>query len=176
MPTIRKAELRDALRLAELAESTFRDTFGALNTAEDMALHCRSYYGEALQAAEIASADGITLVSAAGQQLVGYAQLRWGRAPACVSGRAAGEIQRLYVARDWHGKGVARELMEACIEALVRRGSDVLWLGVWERNLRAIAFYRKYGFVAVGDHVFPLGRDPQRDIVMARSVTGLAST
>ena len=176
MPTIRKAEPRDALRLAQLAESTFRDTFAAVNTAEDMALHCRSYYGEALQAAEIASPQGMTLVSEAGQQLVGYAQLRWGRAPACVSARAPGEIQRLYVASDWHGKGVARELMDACIESLVRRGSDVVWLGVWERNHRAIAFYRKFGFVAVGDHVFPLGRDPQRDIVMARSATGLTST
>ena len=173
---IRSAEPRDALRLAELAESTFRDTFGTLNTAEDMALHCESYYGEALQAAEIASPDGITLVSEAGQRLVGYAQLRWGRAPACVAARAPGEIRRLYVAGDWHGKGVARELMDACIEALGRRGSDVVWLGVWERNSRAIAFYRKFGFVAVGDHVFPLGRDPQRDIVMARSSSGLVST
>lgn len=47
------------------------------------------------------------------------------------------------------------------------RGSDVVWLGVWERNARAIAFYKKYGFVERGEHVFLLGHDRQRDIVMA---------
>jgi RimJ/RimL family protein N-acetyltransferase len=62
--------------------------------------------------------------------------------------------------------------MNACIDVMRDRRSDVVWLGVWERNPRAIAFYRKFGFVEVGDKVFPLGTDPQRDIVMARSVAG----
>jgi ribosomal protein S18 acetylase RimI-like enzyme len=49
-----------------------------------------------------------------------------------------------------------------------RRGSDVVWLGVWERNPRAIAFYRKFEFREAGEHVFPVGNDPQRDIVLVR--------
>jgi ribosomal protein S18 acetylase RimI-like enzyme len=76
----------------------------------------------------------------------------------------------LYVISDCHAKGVARELMNACIDEMRDRRSDVVWLGVWERNPRAITFYKKFGFVEVGDHVFPLGSDPQRDIVMARTV------
>jgi ribosomal protein S18 acetylase RimI-like enzyme len=60
--------------------------------------------------------------------------------------------------------------MNACIEEMSLHRSDVVWLGVWERNPRAIAFYRKFGFREVGTHVFPLGNDPQRDIVMARPV------
>ncbi len=62
----------------------------------------------------------------------------------------------------------ARDLMDAALDAIADRGSDVAWLGVWERNPRAIAFYAKYGFVPVGAHVFTVGRDPQRDLVMAR--------
>jgi ribosomal protein S18 acetylase RimI-like enzyme len=64
--------------------------------------------------------------------------------------------------------------MNACLAELINRGSDVAWLGVWERNPRAISFYRKLGFMEVGDHIFPLGHDPQRDIIMVRSVVGSA--
>ncbi|MBI2756888.1 MAG: GNAT family N-acetyltransferase [Chloroflexi bacterium] len=115
--------------------------------------------------------DKSTWLSVDGDRLVGFAQLRWGAAPRCVPASSPGEIQRLYVVADWHGRGVAHELMNTCIDDLKRRGSDVVWLGVWERNPRAIAFYRKFGFVEVGEHVFPLGRDPQRDIVMMRALT-----
>ena len=170
LPTVRKASHSDAGQLAALAERTFRDTFGSANTAEDMDLHCRASYSAAIQAGEIAAPDMVTLLSEEGGQLVGFAQLRWAHAPSCVVAEAPGEIQRLYVAADWHGKGMAHELMRACMDELQARASDAVWLGVWERNPRAIAFYRKCGFVEVGDHVFPVGSDPQRDIVMARRV------
>lgn len=100
--------------------------------------------------------------------MLGYAQMRWGAAPDCVSSSSPGEIQRLYIVEDRHGKGVAQELMRACIREIMQPGSDVVWVGVWAHNPRAIAFYKKFGFVEVGSHVFPLGGDPQRDIVMVR--------
>jgi len=168
--TIRKANQSDAKQLSQLAETTFRDAFSTANSAEDIALHCRSNYSESIQAVEIANPSMSTLLSEDEDRLVGFAQLRWGATPECVLAKAPGEIQRLYVVSDWHGKGVAQDLMSACIEEMKCRGSDVVWLGVWERNLRAISYYKKFGFVDVGDHVFLLGRDPQRDIVMARSV------
>lgn len=170
MPTLRKADPNDARSLARFAEATFRQTFGAANSDRDMDLHCRTHYGEALQAGEIADPHMLTLLSEHAGRLVGFAQLRWGDAPACVAGRAPGEVQRLYVAADWHGQGVAQQLMSACLAAMEARGSDVVWLGVWEHNPRAIAFYGKFGFVEVGEHVFPVGSDPQRDVVMARRV------
>lgn len=170
MLAVRRAGLHDARSLAELAETTFRDTFAVQNTEEDMRLHCERSYGETLQAAEIASPDRITWLAEAGGRLVGYAQVRWAEAPACVAASKPGEVQRLYVVKDWQGRGVAQALMHASLAAIGERGSDVAWLGVWERNLRAISFYRKFGFAEVGAHVFPLGQDPQRDIVMARPV------
>jgi ribosomal protein S18 acetylase RimI-like enzyme len=170
LPVLRTANRRDATPLSRFAEQTFRETFGAANSEADMALHCRTSYGEDIQASEIADPHRLTLLCEDDGRLVGFAQLRWAAAPACVVARAPGEIQRLYVAADWHGRGIARQLMDACLAELRRRGSDVAWLGVWEHNPRAIAFYRKSGFVEVGDHVFPVGGDPQRDVVMARAV------
>ena len=170
MQAIRTAVPADALRLSQLAESTFRETFAAANTVDDMALHCAASYGEGIQSAEIAHPMMATLLAERERQLVGFAQLRWGSAPACVTGASPGEVQRIYVASEWHGKGIAQSLMHACLEALRQRGSDVVWLAVWERNPRAIAFYRKIGFVECGSHTFPVGNDPQRDIVMAREL------
>jgi len=170
--TIRRAQPSDARQLSIVAEATFRQTFAAHNSREDMDSFCASAYGEAIQAAEIANPAMVTLLANAGDALVGFAQLRWARTPACVAASAAGEIQRLYVVGDFHGKGIAPMLMDACLQAMVSRGSDVAWLGVWERNPKAIAFYRKFGFFEVGEHVFRVGSDPQRDIVMARRLVG----
>jgi ribosomal protein S18 acetylase RimI-like enzyme len=170
LTNIRRADRGDAKRLSAIAEATFRATFSALNTPEDIDLHCHNNYSEEIQASEIADPDTVTLIGEQDAKLVGYAQLRWRKAPSFVVAKAPGEIQRLYVVSNAHGKGVAHDLMNACIDEMTRRRSDVAWLGVWEQNPRAIAFYRKFGFVEVGEHVFLLGRDRQRDIVMARPV------
>lgn len=169
-PSIRRARAEDAAALATFAEAAFRATFGADNTAEDMDLHCHRSFGAATQGAEIADPMTLTLVSEHDGALVGFAQLRWGAAPACVVAERPVEIQRLYVDGAWHGRGIAQALMTACFDAMARRASDVAWLGVWERNGRAIAFYRRTGFADVGDHVFRLGTDPQRDVVMVKAV------
>ena len=170
MITIRYATPHDAHALAQLAEETFRATFGPLNTAEDMILHCQTNYSPALQSQEIGNPKMVTLVCEHSGQLVGFAQLRWGEVPPCVVAAHPGEILRLYLAQDWHGQGLAQRLMQMCLEEIQGRGSDVAWLGVWEHNPRAIAFYQKCGFTEVGAHVFALGNDPQRDIVMVRPV------
>jgi len=170
MYSIRTACLDDAKPLSLIAEETFRATFGAVNSDQHMDQFCTSSYAEHIQAREICSPDMLTLLCEDNGGLIGFAQLRWGKFPDCVTAKNPGEIQRLYVAENWHGKGVAQELMAACIREITQRKSDVIWLGVWEKNPRAIAFYKKLGFIEVGDHVFSLGGDPQRDIVMAKPV------
>ena len=80
------------------------------------------------------------------------------------------EIQRVYVDAAWHGQGVAQSLMRALLEAATAAGADVAWLGVWELNPRAIAFYSKSGFRVVGSHVFVVGSDPQNDLILAKGL------
>lgn len=170
MITTRKARDDDAPRLARLAEATFRETFGAQNTPKNMDLHCARNYGEKLQRREIACPGLAVLVSESQDELIGFAQLLWGHAIDNIAStaRSPAEIHRFYVARAWHGRGVAQQLMAACFRELQARRCDVAWLGVWEHNLRALAFYRKLGFSEVGAHVFHLGEDPQRDLIMSR--------
>ena len=81
-----------------------------------------------------------------------------------------GALVRLYVLREWLGRGVGEALMRACLNEARSAGYETIWLGVWERNVRAQAFYRKWNFRDVGEQVFLLGSDEQRDIVMERAV------
>jgi len=80
------------------------------------------------------------------------------------------EVVRLYVSRVWLGRGVGEALMRACIEEGRKGGHKTIWLGVWEQNPRARAFYRKWDFLEVGRHLFQLGSDPQIDILMQREL------
>jgi diamine N-acetyltransferase len=168
--SIRLAQTGDAAALAAFAARTFRETFEADNTAEDMTLYLAANFGPERQAAEIRDAGIVTLLAEDGRRLAGYSQLFGGPAPDCVSSAAPLEIRRFYVDRNWQGRGVAQTLMMATLEAAMERGARTAWLAVWERNLRAQAFYRKCGFEDCGAKEFVLGRDRQTDRVMVRTV------
>jgi len=168
---IHRATAADAAVLAALAERTFRDTFAAVNTPEDMAAHAAASYGADKQRAEIESERIRTLLIECDGICAGYAQLRIGPAPECVQADRAVELWRFYIDRDWIGRGLAPLLMDAVDAEAVALDANTLWLGVWERNPRAIAFYRKRGFVEVGAHVFQLGADAQTDLIMQRGLT-----
>ncbi|HYC62350.1 MAG TPA: GNAT family N-acetyltransferase [Thermoanaerobaculia bacterium] len=165
MPDIRRATVDDAAALAEIAERTFRDAFAADNNPDDLELHIANTYGEVQQRREIASLDGITLVVEDDGRLIAYTQIR--RAP---SQHGDVEIARFYVDRTHHGRGVAQSLMDAAQNAARALGGTTLWLGVWERNPRAIAFYEKCGFRDVGSHPFLVGTDLQTDRAMSRVI------
>ena len=169
------ATLADAAPLSRLGATTFRETFEGENTPEDMARYLAEAFTPGKQAAEIGDPSGIVLLAerreTSGEaELVGYAHLVAGPPPAAVQGPDPLEIKRLYVARAWHGQGVAQALMDAAIDAARAWGAGTLWLGVWERNPRAVAFYAKYGFARVGEHTFVLGADAQTDWLLARSL------
>jgi ribosomal protein S18 acetylase RimI-like enzyme len=172
MATIRRAGPEDAEALAGLAEQTFRDAFSATNDPTDMALHCRRRFGTETQAREIAAPDWVTILADAEGDLVGFAQLRLDAPMACVRAERPAELYRIYVSAEWHGRGIAQALMDEALAVAARSGSDRIWLGVWEQNPRALAFYRKYGFDVVGEHRFLFGTEHQRDLVMVTEVEG----
>jgi len=169
MIRIRRAGEDDALALSVLAEKTFCDAFADTNTTANMQLHCAGNYGQALQLAEIRDSSLETWV-AESDRLIAYVQLRLDAALPMISGEGAVEIQRFYVDASHHGAGLAHQLMAHVLARAKAAGAAALWLGVWERNPRALAFYRKWGFDVVGEHTFRLGDDPQRDLIMRRDV------
>jgi GNAT superfamily N-acetyltransferase len=168
--TIRHGNRQDAGLLAELGARTFNETFATDNSAEDMAAYIAASFNAAQQMAELADPASTFLIAEAGGAAAGYAQLHAGEPVEGVEGANAVELVRLYALREWLGRGVGQVLMRACLDEARKAGHRTIWLGVWERNARAQAFYRKWNFRTVGEHVFQLGSDPQRDILMERAV------
>ena len=152
--------------LADLASRTFYDTFAATNSPDDMTLHLQSAYGVDQQTRELTSRDITTLLVEEDGDAMAYAQIRADHVPECVADPDAVELWRFYVDRAWHGRGVAQALMARVKAEAMARGARTLWLGVWEKNDRARAFYAKCGFTDAGQHIFLFGTDPQTDLVM----------
>ena len=169
-PRIRRASHEDAAALASLGRRIFAATFAADNRPEDMAMYLDATYSPEHQAREIAHPALAYFVAEADDQIAGYALLRSGVAPPCVVTPRPLEVVRFYVDTPWHGSGVAQRLMDRCTTEGQQRAATALWLGVWERNARAIRFYAKAGFRDVGAQSFVLGTDVQKDRVMMRAL------
>ena len=169
--TFRRATDADAADLATFASRTFTDTYAAHNTPENMRAYLAQAYGVEQQRREIGDPAMVTLLTESDGQLVGYAQLRRASAPPIGAYDRPVEIYRFYVDARAHGTGVAQRLMaEATVEARALGGGH-LWLAVWERNPRAIAFYMKSGFRDIGTQHFQLGADRQTDRVLVLDLT-----
>jgi ribosomal protein S18 acetylase RimI-like enzyme len=168
---IRPATVSDAPALATFAAEAFADTFAADNTPDDMAAYVAGAFGEAQQRVELSDAANVVLLAERADELAGYAMLRDGAVPrgaVSVNLADAMEIARLYAGRRWIGTGIGAALMQACLDLAIARQRQWIWLGVWERNARAIGFYARWGFTDVGSQSFQLGADRQTDRIMAR--------
>ncbi len=170
MINIRRATLADNVLLADLGAHTFRDTFAVDNTPENMELYLAASFSPAKQAAELADPDSVFLIAEIEGVAAGYARLRQGKPPACITGRHPIEIARLYADKEWIGRGVGARLMQACLVEAEKQHCDTIWLDVWERNQRAIAFYRRWGFELAGRQIFQLGDDHQQDLLMQKPI------
>lgn len=167
---VRRGVAADAPALAALGAATFTDTYGAYNTPEHLQQHLERTYGEAIQRRELEDPAITTLVAYLDERLVGFAQLARSELPECLGAVNAVEILRFYLDTTVHGRGVARPLMDAAYAAAHEMGATHVWLGVWERNPRAIAFYLKCGFAHAGMKHFYVGDDRQDDHVMLRAL------
>jgi diamine N-acetyltransferase len=172
--TFRPATPDDADALTVFGERMFRETFGPYHPAEAMDEYCRATYAVERVRGELADPERHTVVALHRDQIVGYVQLHVAPAPECVSGPDPLELLRFYVDTAWHGRGVAPALMARVVAEAERRGGRTLFLLVWEYNLRAIAFYQKHGFRAVGSQPFPLGGERPNDYVMVRDLMRVA--
>ena len=169
---IRQAKQNDAKSLAQLAEHLFRETFSSENLGTNIEMFCLQNFGSEIQQQEILNSNIVTFLAEIECKLVGFAQLRLESYINTIKARRPSELYRLYVSSEQHGCGLAHKIIKEVLCAASNANSDYIWLGVWENNPRAIAFYQKYGFSVTGEHVFKLGLDPQRDIIMAAEIEG----
>lgn len=174
--TLRLAGPDDAARLASLGARAFSETFAKDNTPEDLADYLHRSFSPEIQAAELAQPGSLFLILEIDGAPAGFARLLDGSTDPVLQASAAWghlrpmELVRIYLLQAWTGHRLGDALMQASIDQAQQRGAEVLWLGVWEHNPRAIAFYKRWGFEVIGPHVFQLGQDAQTDLVMARKI------
>jgi GNAT superfamily N-acetyltransferase len=176
MIAIRRATTSNAEILSELGKKTFIETFSKDNRPEDIEQYVAETFSAEKQAREIEDPTRWIAIAWSTDVAVGFFHLAKSQPDPSITGTNPIELLRLYVDSRWHGKGVAAALMDECIEIARKEGFQTLWLGVWEKNFRAQAFYKKFNFATVGSHIFKLGRDHQNDLIMARSIEHIIST
>jgi diamine N-acetyltransferase len=163
--TIRRALIADAARLSEISRQTFYDTFTGTCTEEDMQYFLEKYFNlEQVQRELINENDFYYLAETAGR-VIGYLRFMedFESFPEMKHWKSL-ELKRIYVLKEFHGKGIAQQLMDFTLHYAKVNNYEVVWLGVWEHNNRAQKFYEKYGFVNSGHtHDFPIGNTPQTD-------------
>jgi ribosomal protein S18 acetylase RimI-like enzyme len=169
-PSIRRATTADAALLSGLGRRTFDEAFSPTNDPQSMADYMEEAFHPSVQEAELADSETYFFIAEVDHIPAGYAMLRVGSVEPGVTGNNPIELVRLYTLQSWLGRGIGPALMDHCLEESRALDHDVLWLGVWEFNPRAQAFYRKYGFREVGTHVFQLGDEAQTDLLMQRAL------
>lgn len=168
--TLRYATIEDAALVADISRQTFYDTFAADNTPENMEKFLNEQFTKGKLMLEVGRAENIFLLAYDRDAVAGYLKLREGKKLAALSSQSTLEIARLYVVKDFIGKGVGKQLMQAAIDIAQQKQKDTVWLGVWEHNQRAIAFYTAWGFEKFDEVDFLLGDDMQRDWLMKKDV------
>ncbi len=167
---IRHSTFVDAELIANMSRQTFYDTFAAVNTREDMDKFMNEQFYKKILIEEVLDSKNIFLLAFDGDTPIGYAFLREGEKRPQFNEKSSIEIARIYASKSSIGRGVGKALMEECIAVAGRMKRAIIWLGVWEKNDRAIAFYNKWGFEKFAEHDFVLGNDVQRDWLMYKKM------
>ena len=172
LPSIRPATVKDVETIATLAARTFHDAFAADNVPSNMEMYLKEAFSIERTQSELMDTNNRFLLAflEGANEPSGYTKLRMGTLDESVRGPNPIEIERLYVDQVVIGRGVGAALMQACLNEARELGYRTVWLGVWKKNQRAIAFYQRWGFRPVGTHVFTLGTEQQNDWIMQRSV------
>jgi ribosomal protein S18 acetylase RimI-like enzyme len=167
---IRLATTADATLVADFSRETFTDSFAVYNTPANMDKFMNGPFSRERLMAETSDPDNIFLLAEQEGEIIGYVKMRKSEHTKEMPSAKAIEIARIYVAQRAIGKGVGKMLMEAAIQKAFEENKEILWLGVWEHNQRAIEFYTKYGFEQFGNHIFMLGDDAQTDLLMKMQI------
>jgi ribosomal protein S18 acetylase RimI-like enzyme len=165
---IRHATIDDAELIADISHQTFYETFASDNSKEDMDKFLGQQFTKGKLMLEVGTKENIFLLAYDENEIAGYVKLREGKTPLDLDGNNAMEIARIYAMSNWIGKGIGKTLMQASIDLAKEKDKEIIWLGVWEKNIRAIEFYTKWGFEKFGVTDFLLGDDLQRDWLMKK--------
>ncbi len=169
MITIRTCTKDDILLLSEISTKTFADTFRGTTSEENLEDFLKASYQTDKLEKEMEHPDSTFYFTYVDGELAGYLKINLGGAQTEIHDPAAGELERIYVLKEFQGRGIGRFQMEQALELVREAGKAYIWLGVWEHNERAKDFYQRYGFYQISSHDFPVGDDIQTDLILRKN-------
>ena len=168
--TFHLCSLEDIDQLIAIAKETYFDTFEAMNNPEDMDAYLTSAFDHQKIAAELSNPDSTFLFLFVNDRLAGYLKTNVGQAQTDLRENDGLEIERIYLKRSFQRQGLGKALIHKGLEIARKLNKAYVWLGVWEHNTAAIAFYYRMGFALIGTHVFIMGSDRQTDYIMRKEI------
>jgi ribosomal protein S18 acetylase RimI-like enzyme len=154
--------------LQSISKKTFLETFSVHNSAEDMQLYLNNNLSIEKLESELSSKNTEFYFALLNKEITGYLKINFLDTEIDSEEKTSLEIERIYVLQAFQGMKIGQVLLNKVIQIAGQRPVDFIWLGVWEKNLKAINFYKKNGFTHYGEHIFMLGNDAQTDILMRR--------
>jgi len=160
----------DMPTLQQVSRATFTDTFGAANTPEDLAKYLDKTYNQPQLLQELQQPTTTFDFISLNGVVAGYLKLNWGGTQSEKRGNQRLEIERIYILPEFKRQGLGQQLYQRAVAKATDLGLAAIWLGVWENNFAAQKFYQAMGFKEVGDHVFHLGTESQRDLILEKTL------
>ena len=168
--TIRECSLKDVEKVRGIGMKTFKETFAAENTEEDMKNYLEENFNIFKVKEELQNSESKFFIVEVDEKAVAYMKLNLGSAQTEENFAHSLEIERIYVSQEYKNMHLGSKLIQRAIAFGKDLELEYVWLGVWEHNTKAIGFYEKMGFVTFGSHVFVLGSDEQTDYLMKLSL------
>jgi ribosomal protein S18 acetylase RimI-like enzyme len=156
----------EIIDLQKISKETFVEAFSNENSEENMQKYLEENLSIQQLTNELLNSESSFYFARINEKIIGYLKINFGKAQTDFKEDDSIEIERVYVSEEFQGKNVGQNLLNKAIEICIEKNAQSLWLGVWERNYKAIRFYQKNGFVEFGKHPFILGDDIQTDILM----------
>ena len=167
---IRQIGLDNTTELQQIGRLTFTETFAEHNSPENLTDYLEESFATVKLTNELKNPDSRFYFAFVGSKVAGYLKINFGKAQTEDIDPSAMEIERIYVLKEFQGKKVGQSLFQKAMGAAAESGAYMVWLGVWEKNHKALNFYRKNGFEAFDQHIFRIGDDEQTDFLMKRSL------
>ncbi len=167
---ITKAKLSDANTLTEIGGKTFYETYAERNSEADMQSYIKENFNEQVIIDQLQNPNAEFFIAWEDNQPIGYLKVNTGEAQTDLKETDSLEIERIYVLADYHGKKIGQLLYQKAVEVAKEQQKTSIWLGVWEKNPRAIRFYEKNGFVKFDEHIFTVGSELQTDPLMRKTL------
>lgn len=170
MLTFHKCTMEDLQKLRDLSKKTYQDTFGGFCSKEIMQTYLSEAFNKEKISQELNNPCSAFYFAYDDKSLVGYIKINDFPAQTDINDEKSLELERIYLLQAFQGHGYGKELLEKAVRIAACKKKKYIWLGVWEKNLKAIRFYSKNGLHKSGEHIFVMGSDQQHDYIMKKEL------